>query len=747
MNNIINIISRENNWSENSVRVVLNLFSEGATIPFIARYRKEMTGGLDENQLRLIDERAGYLKSLNYRKVTVIKTITELGKLTPELSAKIENCLSLTELEDIYLPYKPKRKTKASVAKEKGLEPLALFILNNPNFSGDFKAECNKYINVEKGIETTEDAVNGAKDILAEMISEHASVRKFCREYLQNRSSIISAKAKEKVEKIIDEEDEPLQELKLMLKPGSYSQQSAKKAKDVYQIYHDFKVSLRAIKPHQILAINRGESEGVLKVSLDYDKEYLHNAIRKRFFHTDRSYFNTLIEDIVKDSWKRLLYPSLEREIRKELTEKAELHAVEVFATNLRQLLLQPPLLNNVIMGIDPGFVSGCKIAVIDPTGKYLYGNTMYPHPPQRKLSQAVELMVSTIKQHKVQVIAIGNGTASRETEAIVATMIKENELECKYLIVNEAGASVYSASKIAQEEFPELEAAQRGNISIARRVLDPLAELVKIDPKSIGVGLYQHDINQKILASRLDTVVESVVNHVGVDINTASSPLLCLVSGLTKRSADKIINLRNEKGYYKSRAELKKITKMSAKAFEQCAGFLKISNGSNPLDITAIHPESYIAVDKLLTIYDLQGKEINNPEIIEIIRNIKPNNELAEKIGVGLPTLNDILENLLKPGRDPREDLSKPILRSDVLKADDLSVGMKLKGTVRNIVDFGAFIDIGIKQDALVHISQMADRFVKNPLDIVKVGDIVDVTIFSIDKEKGRVGLSMKKC
>ncbi|MCK5760276.1 MAG: hypothetical protein KAH33_03215 [Candidatus Delongbacteria bacterium] len=409
MNNIINIISRENNWSENSVRTVLNLLSEGATIPFIARYRKEVTGGLDENQLRLIDERAGYLKSLNDRKITVKKTITELGKLTPELSAKIENCLSLTELEDIYLPYKPKRKTKASVAKEKGLEPLALFILNNPNFAGDFKAECNKYINLDKGVETTEDAVNGAKDILAEMISEHTSVRKFCREYLQNRSDIISAKAKEKVKKKVDDEDE--------LQTGSYSQQSAKKVKDVYQIYHDFKVSLRAIKPHQILAINRGEDESVLKVTLDYDKEYLYNAIRKRFFHTDRSYFNTLIEDIIKDSWKRLLYPSLEREIRKELTEKAELHAVEVFAANLRQLLLQPPLLNNVIMGIDPGFISGCKIAVIDPTGKYLYGNTMYPHPPQRKLDQAVELMVSTIKQHKVEVVAIGNGTASRETE------------------------------------------------------------------------------------------------------------------------------------------------------------------------------------------------------------------------------------------------------------------------------------------------------------------------------------------
>lgn len=739
MNNITNIIAKENNWSEKSVQTVLNLLSEGATIPFIARYRKEMTGGLDENQLRLIDERAGYLKSLNDRKVTVIKTITELGKMTPELSKKIDECLSLTELEDIYLPYKPKRKTRASVAKEKGLEPLAKFILENPDFYGDFNKICSAYVNAEKGVNDTEEAVSGAKDILAEMISEHASIRKFCREYLQNRSTIISLKAKEKVKKVADDEDAP--------QPAtSYSQQSEKKAKDVYQIYNDFKISVKYIKPHQILAVNRGEDEGVLKISLDYEQEILNDTIRKQFFRTERSFFNEMIEDIIKDSWKRLLYPSLEREVRKELTEKAELHAVEVFATNLRQLLLQPPLLNNVIMGIDPGFVSGCKIAVINPTGKYLYGNTMYPHPPQRKTAEAVDLMVKTIRQYKVQVIAIGNGTASRETESIVAEMIKSNNLECKYLIVNEAGASVYSASKIAQEEFPELEAAQRGNVSIARRVLDPLAELVKIDPKSIGVGLYQHDINQKVLDQRLDTVVESVVNHVGVDLNTASSPLLCRVSGLTKRSAEKIIGIRDEQGSFKSRADLKKVTKMTPKAFEQCAGFLKISNGTNPLDITAIHPESYAAVDKLLKIYDLQNKEINHPDTVEAIRNIKPTAELADQIGVGLPTLSDILENLQKPGRDPREELSKPILRSDVLKAEDLSVGMKLKGTVRNIVDFGAFVDIGIKQDALVHVSQMADKFVKNPLDIVKVGDVVDVTVFSIDKDKGRVGLSMKK-
>jgi len=739
MNDIIKLIARENNWPENSVSFVLNLLSEGATIPFIARYRKEMTGGLDENQLRLIDERAGYLKSLNERKVTVINTITELGKMTPELSKKIEECLSLTELEDIYLPYKPKKKTRASAAKEKGLEPLALFILNNPRFAGDFNSVCSSYINAEKGVNDIESALNGATDILAEMISEDASVRKYCREYLQNTSTIVSAKVKEKVKKIPAEDDEPQ-------KSSSYSQQSDKTAKDVYQIYHDFKISVRSIKPHQVLAVNRGEDEGILKVLLDYDQEFINNAVRRIFFKTDRSYFNEIIENIIKDSWKRLLFPSLEREVRNGLTEKAELHAVEVFAANLRQLLLQPPLQNNVIMGIDPGFVSGCKIAVIDTTGQYLYGNTIYPHPPKNRVAEAVETMLRTIREYNVKIIAIGNGTAGRETEAIVADMIKADQLECRYLLVSEAGASVYSASAIAQEEFPDLEAAQRGNISIARRVLDPLAELVKIDPKAIGVGLYQHDVNQKVLASKLETVVESVVNHVGVDINTASSFLLCRVSGLNKRSADKVIGLRNSHGSFKSRAELKKITGMSAKAFEQSAGFLKINNGTNPLDNTAIHPESYSAVDKLLAECKLQAADINKPETREIFRNIKPDKELADKIGVGLPTLTDILENLQKPGRDPREDMSKPILRSDVLKTEDLSIGMKLKGTVRNIVDFGAFVDIGIKQDALVHVSQLADRFVKNPLDIVKVGDIVDVTVVSIDKDKGRVGLSMKK-
>ncbi len=738
MNNIISIIAKENNWSEKSVQTVLDLLSDGATIPFIARYRKEMTGGLNEDDLRLIDERAGYLKSLNDRKETVIRTITELGKLTPELSKKIEDCLLLTELEDIYLQYKPKRKTRASAAKDKGLESLAVFILDNPDFKGDFDKVCGFYINSEKGVEDIDSAVEGAKDILAEMISENAVVRKLCREYLQYKSTFTSVKAKEKTKKTADD-DEP----KTI---SNYSQQSEKKAKDVYQTYHDFQAPVKYLKPHQVLAVNRGEDEGMLKVSLDHDQEYMESVILKNFFKTDRSYFNEMIKAIVNDSWKRLLFPSLEREVRKELMEKAELHAVEVFSANLRQLLLQPPLMNNVIMGIDPGFVSGCKIAVIDQTGKYLYGSTMYPHPPQRRTDEAVRIMLSVVKQYQVKVIAIGNGTASRETESIVSYMIKENQLDCRYLIVNEAGASVYSASKLAREEFPDLEAAMRGNISIARRVLDPLAELVKIEPKAIGVGLYQHDVDQKALAAKLDTVVESVVNHVGVDINTASAPLLKQVSGLTKRSADKIIELRNTHGSFRSRAEFRKITKLSPKAFEQCAGFLKVVNGTDPLDNTAIHPESYPAVHKLLSLCGIKAEDIGKSEAVEILGRIRPDMALAEKTGVGLPTLTDILESLQKPGRDPREDGSKPILRSDIFRAEDLEVGMKLKGTVRNIVPFGAFVDIGIKQDALVHVSQMADRFVKDPLEIVKVGDIVDVTVISNDKEKGRVGLSMKK-
>jgi protein Tex len=735
---IIKIIAKENNWSEKAVSTVLDLLAEGSTIPFIARYRKEMTGGLDETQLRLIDERAGYLKSLNDRKETVVRTITEQGKLTPELQKKIDDCLTLTELEDIYLPYKPKRKTKASVAREKGLEPLAMFILNNPGFTGDFNSVCASYISEDKGVNDIESALNGAQDIIAEMISEDAAVRKYCREYLRSQTMVTSVKAKEKVKKAEDEDDP--------VKSSSYSQQSDKKSKDVYQIYHDFKAPARSVKPHQILALNRGEEEGFLKIGLDYDQDFILSKVRTLYFKFGRSYFDEIIDDTVKDSWKRLIFPSLEREVRNELSEKAELHAAEVFASNLRQLLLQPPLLNNVIMGIDPGFVSGCKVAVIDPTGKYLFGTAVYPHPPQNRKSEAVAVLLKTVRDFKVQIIAIGNGTAGRETEAIVAEMIKENKLDCKYLLVSEAGASVYSASEAAQEEFPDLEASMRGNISIARRVLDPLAELVKIDPKSIGVGLYQHDINQKVLESKLDAVVESVVNHVGVDVNTASQSLLSRVSGLTKRSADKVVALRNDNGYFSSRDELRKSAKMSAKVFEQCAGFLKIGNGTNPLDNTAIHPESYSAVEKLLSLYGLKSDDINKPETREIFRNIKPDYNLAEKLGVGLPTLIDILENLQKPGRDPREDMSKPILRSDILKTEDLSVGMKLKGTVRNIVDFGAFVDIGIKQDALVHVSQMADRFIKNPLEVVKVGDIVDVTVVSIDKDKGRVGLSMKK-
>lgn len=740
MLNIIQTIAQENKWLDSQVTTVLTLLKEGATIPFISRYRKEQTGGLDENQLRLIDERAGYLQSLADRKVTILKTITELGKLTPQLEKQITSCLVLNELEDLYLPYKPKKKTRASVAREKGLEPLALFIHDNPGFSGNLQTLLAGFVSVEKGVPDTESALNGAMDILAEQIAEQAAVRKACREFLAEQSTIVVTKTKVKAKKQLEDSDEAAV-------PQNYSAQKESGNKEaVYQTYHDFKCQTPRVKQHQILAINRGEEEGFLKVVLEHDSELAQRIMRVNFFKYGKSFFNEIIDNVLKDCWKRLLFPSLEREIRTQLTEIAELHAVEIFAANLRQLLLQPPMLKQTIMGIDPGFVSGCKIAVIDQTGKYLYGNTIYPHPPQNRSAQAAEIIAQTAKKYQVTIIAIGNGTASRETESLVAGVIKDSQLACKYLLVSEAGASVYSASEVAQNEFPDLEAAQRGNISIARRVLDPLAELVKIDPKAIGVGLYQHDVNQKILAAKLDTVVESVVNHVGVEVNTASAELLSHVSGLNKRSALKIIAHRDEHGEFKKRAELKKVTGVSAKAFEQCAGFLKIRNGVNALDNTAIHPESYAAVDKLLTLFKLPAADLGKPTANEILKSIQITAELAEKIGVGLPTLTDILENLQKPGRDPREELAKPILRSDVLKTEDLKIGMQLKGTVRNIVDFGAFVDIGIKQDGMVHVSNMADKFVKNPLDIVKVGDIVDVTVITIDKERGRIGLSMKK-
>ncbi|HOL81798.1 MAG TPA: Tex family protein [Ignavibacteriales bacterium] len=744
MLNIPEIIARELGIKPNQVIEVINLFNDGATVPFIARYRKERTGGLDEEQIRKIDERMGYLTVLEERKKTILKSIEDQGKLTTELAEKINDCLKLNELEDLYLPYKPKRKTRATVAKAKGLEPLALFILENPKFSGDFQEKLAEFINPELGVKTADEALQGAKDIIAEMINDNAEVRKAVRGILENEATVVSEKVKDKAsskKKVEEKEYSAIEEEDIKFSSGVKN----KDRKDVYEIYFEFKCEITKIKPYQILAINRGEKEEVLKVTLSYDKDYILGVIRNTFLPYQKSVFMDILEATIEDAFTRLLYPSIEREIRNLLTEKADLHAIEIFAANLKQLLLQPPLLGKMIMGIDPGYVSGCKIAVIDETGKYLYGNTIYPHPPKNKVEDAEDKIVQAVKIYKVDVIAIGNGTASRETEMLVANIIKKYNLKCHYTIVSEAGASVYSASELAKKEFPDLEAAQRGNISIARRLLDPLAELVKIDPKSIGVGLYQHDVDQKLLSQKLDNVVESCVNYVGVDVNTASSSLLNYVSGLNKRLAQNIVKFRDEHGPFPNREALKKVPGFSEKVFEQAAGFLKVTNSDNVLDNTFIHPESYEPTLKLLDKFKMKPEEIKDKgAILQLAVQQRGTKKLAEEIGVGVPTLEDILQNLAKPGRDPREEMPKPILRSDVLKMEDLQEGMELKGTVRNIVDFGAFVDIGVKQDGLIHISQMGNKFVKNPLEVLSVGDIVDVEVISIDLNRGRIGLKL---
>lgn len=724
------VIAKELNISSRQVETVIELLKEGATIPFIARYRKEKTGGLDEDFLRQIEDRLNYLTLLEERKEAILKSIEEQGKLTDELKTKIIACTKLQELEDLYLPYKPKRKTRGTIAKAKGLEPLALFILDNPLFSGDFDAKLAEFINEELGVKTIYEALQGAKDIIAEMISEHAEVRKVVREILLENVLIKSEKTKENA--TADITNEKLKE---------------KERKEVYQVYFDFQIDVKKIKPYQILALNRGEREKLLKIALVHDEIEIHNQIKRTFLTYHESFFMAILEETIADSFKRLIFPSLEREVRNHLTEVADLHAIEIFASNLRQLLLQPPIAGKIILGIDPGFYSGSKIAVIDATGKYIEGATMYPHPPQNKIEEARKILLNFIKKYSVEVIAIGNGTASRETEFVIAELIKTNKLSCHYIIVNEAGASVYSASAIAKKEFPELEASQRGNISIARRLLDPLAELVKIDPKSIGVGLYQHDVDQKFLAKKLDDVVESSVNYVGVDVNTASTSLLNYVSGLNKRLAENIVKFREKKGRFNKREELLEVSGMGEKVFEQAAGFLKIADGENQFDNTFIHPESYQAAENLLGMFSISKDKIKESgSLLDFFIEKKGMKKTAAELNIGEPTLKDIIDNLKKPGRDPREELPKPLLRSDVLKIEDLQPGMKLKGTVRNVVDFGAFVDIGVKQDGLLHVSQIANKFIQNPVEHVHVGDIIDVSILSIDKERGRISLSMRE-
>jgi len=699
-----------------------DLLDAGNTIPFIARYRKEATGGLDEVQLQAIQDRLEYLRNLEKRRADVLRLIDEQGKLTPELAERINAAQALHELEDLYLPYRPKRRTRASIAREKGLAPLADLIATQAVVKGTLEEQGLPFLSAELGLETLEQVYAGARDIVAETVAEDAEVRGALRDLFFREALLTS--------RVADPSKDPGQK---------------------YTLYYDLSEPAGRIVPHRVLAINRAEKEEVVRVAVELPYEKARPAMTARYPLNRRSIFAQQLEMALEDGYGRLLSLSLEREVRSTLTEKAEAHAISLFAANLRKLLLQPPLRGQTVMGIDPGYRTGCKVAVVDPTGKYLEGDTIYPHEPQRRWQEAKEKVRAMARKHGVAVIAIGNGTASRETEALVAEVIAEyGGSGLAYTMVSEAGASVYSASEVARQEFPDLEAAQRGNISIARRLQDPLAELVKIDPKSIGVGLYQHDVDQKELARELDRVVVSCVNFAGVDVNTASASLLQYVSGINRRVAENIVAYRNEHGRFTNRQQLKKVPGLGPATFVQAAGFLKISGGENPLDDTFIHPESYEVCRRLMERLPEPREGERLPQrVARFRRELQARRvtleTLAAELGTGAPTLSDILDNLEKPGLDPRDSLPKPILRQDVLKMEDLKEGMLLQGTVRNVVDFGAFVDIGVKQDGLVHVSQMADRYVRNPLEVVGVGDVVSVRVLKVDMARGRVQLSMK--
>jgi uncharacterized protein len=714
---IIRSIAKELNVAPRQVETTAALLDDDNTIPFIARYRKEVTGSLDEEQLRTIAQRLVYLRQLAERKQAVLRSIEEQGKLTPELQAAIEAAATLQQVEDLYRPYRPKRRTRATVARERGLEPLAEMILAQPTDVPDRDVLAEAYLSDEVPI--LEDAFAGACDIVAEVVTDDATVREQARELARREGYL-----------------------------GVTLADAAKDERGVYQHYYEFAERVDELKPHQILAINRGEKEGILRVSLNLpDQE--NQAIIAQKYKPNRA--SPLVDDLwsaIEDGYERLLAPAVERDIRRELGAFADDHGIGVFATNLRALLLQPPLREMTVMGIDPGYRTGCKVALVGPTGKYLAGTTIYPHEPQRQWDQAKETVREMVERVGVDVIAIGNGTASRETEQLIAQIIgaiKNPRKRPQYVIVNEAGASVYSASRLARQELPGMDVSMRGAVSIARRLQDPLAELVKIDPKSIGVGLYQHDVNQKDLDEALDAVVESVVNAVGVDANTASPALLRYVSGIGPKTAAAVVARRDEKGPYHKRNELLQVPGIGPKGFEQAAGFLRIRAGEEPLDETPIHPESYPVVRALFDLMDVRGDEPDLPSKVAALRQEHALAELSQLLEIGEPTLNDILEALVRPGRDPRDDLPKPVLRSDVLKMEDLKPGMRLKGTVRNVVDFGAFVDIGVKQDGLVHISKMADRYVKDPHSVASVGDVVDVTVLEVDLERGRIALSMR--
>lgn len=726
MDKIIKTIAEELKIRENQVENTIKLIDEGNTIPFIARYRKEVTGGLSDETLRELGDRLAYLRNLEKRKEEVINSIDEQGKLTDEILKAVALSKTLAEVEDIYRPYKQKKKTRATVAKAKGLEPLANIIIEQKE-TKDIYEIAKEYVNIDKLSEedkknkdkvvaTAEDAIAGALDIIAENISDNAKYRKEIKRQCY-REGLVETKAADP------------------------------EAKSNYEMYYEYKEAIKYIPSHRILAINRGEKEDFLKVKLEKPEEKILKYIERDVIKGETQ-FTDMLRTTIEDSFKRLIEPSIEREIRSDLTEKAEEKAIKVFGQNSKQLLLGAPIKGKTVMGFDPAYRTGCKIAVIDETGKVLDYTTVYPTAPQNDVENAKKELLKLIEKHKIDMIAIGNGTASRESEMFVADMLKETKRDVCYVIVSEAGASVYSASKLATEEYPDINVSIRGAISIARRLQDPLAELVKIDPKAIGVGQYQHDVNQKRLAESLTGVVEDSVNKVGVDVNTATPSLLSYVAGINNTIAKNIVKYRDENGKLKNRKQLLKVPKLGKVAYEQCAGFLRIFDGDNPLEITAVHPESYEATEKLLKEIGFDVNDLKNKEKLEDLRNKLKHIDIAKtakELEIGEMTLTDIIAELNKPGRDPREDMPKPVLRSDVLKLEDLKEGMILTGTVRNVIDFGAFVDIGVKHDGLVHISEMSDKFIKNPSEIVSVGDVVKVKVIKIDMERQKVGLSMK--
>ncbi|MDP9750588.1 Tex family protein [Thermoanaerobacter pentosaceus] len=712
MDRIKEALKREFGLKDFQVENTIKLIDEGNTIPFIARYRKEATGSLSDEVLRNFYERLTYLRNLEEKKQDTIRLIDEQGKLTEEIKEKIENATTLQEVEDIYRPFRPKRRTRATIAKEKGLEPLAKIISSNEVMNGDVKEYAKPYLN--ENVLTVEEAYQGAMDIIAEDISDDAEIRKYIRNFTWNNGIIVT--------------------------------QALKKEKSPYEMYYDYKEAVKTIPPHRILAINRAEREKYISVKIEVDSERIINKLIESKVNK-ASIFAEYYKRAIEDSYKRLIAPSIEREIRNALTEKAEEKAIIVFKENLKSLLLQPPIKGHVVMGFDPAYRTGCKIAIVDETGKLLDTATIYPTPPQNDIDNSKKVLKELIEKYNVTLIALGNGTASRESEMFIADLIKELSREVKYVIVNEAGASVYSASPIATEEFPDINVSLRGAISLARRLQDPLAEIVKIDPKSIGVGQYQHDVDQKKLGEALNGVVEDCVNSVGVDLNTASVSLLKYVSGINTAIAKNIVEYRNQIGKFTSREQLKNVKRLGEATFTQCAGFLRILEGDNIFDSTAVHPERYETLEKLLKKFGYKKETLDRKKLKDFANSLEEYGleRISEEYDIGLPTLYDIVSELKKPGRDPREDLPKPILRSDVMTINELKPGMELMGTVRNVTDFGCFVDIGVHTDGLVHISEMSQSYIKHPLDVVAVGDIVKVKVLNVDLERNRISLSMK--